>query len=496
VGFQLSFLALAGIFGGLQTGVTEKTTNIFLESAYFNPVAIRKTAKKLGLSTDSSFRFERGTDPENTVYAIKRAALLIKEMAGGSIETEIIDNYPKKLNAHEVNVSYKNIDRLIGKQIPRNTIKAILKNLEINILKEEGDQMDLSVPLYRVDVTREADVIEEILRIYGYNNVEIPEHVNSTITYTPHPDFEKYTNLISDVLSNNGFAEIMCNSISKSAYYEGLKTYPKENTVHIVNPLSSDLNCMRQSLLFNSLETILHNVNRQNSNLKLYEFGNCYYLQGDRDGMEKYREERHLSLVLTGDFVEEGWLEKERETTFYDLKKAIEIIFTRVGLKNVKYTEINNDIFVYGLECKRGNIVFGQFGLVQPKLAKLCDVKKDVFYAEINWDNVVGAVKNSSLTFTELPKFPEVRRDLALLLDKKTPFEKVKDIALKTEKKLLKEINLFDVFEDEKIGRDKKSYAVSFILQDVNATLKDNQIDAIMDKMMKAFEKELKAVIR
>ena len=491
-------VALAGIFGGLESGVTENTKNIFLESAYFNPVTVRKTAKRLGISTDSSFRFERGTDPDNTVYAIKRAATLIKELAGGEIVSEIIDNYPQKIEKKQIAVSFKNIDRLIGKKIEKTLIIKILQNLEIEILEEDKDELRLSVPLYRVDVTREADIIEEILRIYGYNNVEIPDHVNSTLTYTPHPDFEKYTNQIADFLSNIGFTEIMCNSISKSAYYEGIETFSSEKLVKIVNPLSSDLNCMRQNLLFGGLESIVHNINRQNPNLRMYEFGNCYYFdhKNNNTPLDKYSEEKHLAVFICGKITEQSWQDKEKDVTFFELKKYVELIFSKLALNGVKYSEIKNDIFSYGLECSRGKEVYGSFGLLNKTIVKLCDIKVSVFYAEFNWDLIVNAIMNNTVTFKELPKYPEVRRDLALLLDKSVTFDKIQKIAKNTERKLLKQINLFDIFEDEKIGKDKKSYAVSFTLQDKNSTLTDNQIDGIMNKLIKAFEKELNAVIR
>jgi phenylalanyl-tRNA synthetase beta chain len=491
-------VALAGIFGGLESGVSENTKDIFLESAYFNPVTVRKTAKKLGIGTDSSFRFERGTDPENTVYAIKRAALLIKELAGGTINSDIIDAYPVVLKPNTVVVTYANIDRLIGKKLPKETIKKILLNLEMGIVLEDNDSLQLSVPLYRVDVTREADVIEEILRIYGYNNVEIPNHVNSTLTYTPHPNFESYTNKISDLLSSNGFAEIMCNSITKSAYYKDLQTIAENQLVKIVNPLSSDLDCMRYSLLFGMLETILHNVNRQNPNLMMYEFGNCYFQDASKKEhpLDKYREERHLAMAMTGFEVEGSWQAPDKAVTFFSLKQKVEWVFTKMGLYNVQFEPADNDLFLYGMKVYRGNIAFGFLGLLAPGVLNRVGIKNEVFYAELDWDKVVLAVKDNSPGFEELPKFPEVRRDLSLLLDKNIAYEKIRELAFRTEKKLLKEVGLFDVFEGEKIGKDKKSYAVSFVLQDNTATLKDKQIDQIMQKLIHVYEKELNATIR
>ncbi len=493
-------MCIAGVFGGMRSGVTENTKNIFIESAHFNPVYVRKTAKRHDLHTDASFRFERGTDPNITVYALKRAALLIKEMAGGEISSDIVDVYPETVKDYEVELTFKNLKRLIGKEIEKDQVKSILKSLDIKIISESDEKLSLEVPTYRVDVQREVDVIEEILRIYGYNNVEISEHVNSSLSYSQKPDKEKIQNTISDILTANGFNEIMCNSLTKADYYNGLEKYSPGHLVKIYNPLSNDLNVMRQTLLFGGLESIVYNQNRRNPDLKLYEFGNCYYLKSSEseNPLKKYNEEKHLALFITGNKTEESWMQKEEPTSFFTLKSYVENILERLGFNNhdMVQEEYSSDVLTEGLKYRVNNKELVCFGILPKKLLKSFDIDTDVYFAEFQWDNMVKLSSKNSIRYTEIPKYPEVRRDLALLLDKSVKFAQIKDLAYKSEKKLLKKISLFDVYEGEKLGENKKSYAVSFILQDENKTLTDKQIDKIMNNFIRIFESELKAQIR
>jgi len=487
-------MCIAGVFGGIESGVTENTKNVFIESAHFNSVYIRKTAKRHGLHT------ERGSDPNITLYALKRAALLIKEMAGGEISSEIIDVYPNKINECNVELTFKNLKRLIGKEIEKSNVKQILTSLDIKIVSEDQEKLVLEIPTYRVDVTREVDVIEEILRIYGYNNVEISEHVNSCLSYIQYPDKEKIQNTISDLLSNNGFSEIMCNSLTKADYYNESESYKPANLVTIVNALSLDLNVMRQTLLFGGLETIEYNKNRRNKDLKLYEFGNVYQLKDSKNEnpLKNYNEEFHLSLFIYGNKTDESWIVKEEPTSFYLLKSFVENILERLGfdLNKSIINSINNDVFSDGLSYTYNEKVIVEYGILNKKLAKKFDLDSPVYYADFSWDKVLKIIAKHHIRFAELPKYPEVRRDLALLLNKDVQFGKIKDLAFNTERKLLKKVSLFDVYEGEKIGNDKKSYAISFILQDETKTLTDKQIDKIMESFIRVFEKELEAKIR
>ncbi|OFX21997.1 MAG: phenylalanine--tRNA ligase subunit beta [Bacteroidetes bacterium GWA2_31_9b] len=493
-------MCIAGVFGGIESGVTENTKNVFIESAHFNSVFIRKTAKRHDLHTDASFRFERGSDPNATIYALKRAALLIKEIAGGEISSDIVDVYPKKVKECKVELKRKNLDRLIGKKINLRSIRKILSSLDIQILSENADSLFLEIPTYRVDVTREVDVIEEVLRIYGYNNVEISEHVNSSLSYSNHPDKEKIQNTISDLLTFNGFNEIMCNSLTKADYYSNMVSIPETKLVRIVNPLSSDLSVMRQTLLFGGLESIEYNQNRKNRDLKLYEFGKSYYLTDSKseNPLKKYAEDFHLALFITGNKNDENWIVKEQPTSFYQLKSYIESILEKLGfdVNAVETTEIENDIFIEGLSYLYNKNKIVEFGILNKKIQKRFDIDTPIYFAQFAWDNVLKIVAKQTLRYKEIPKYPEVRRDLALLLDKDVRFEKIRDIAYKSERKLLKKVSLFDVFEGEKLGNDKKSYAVSFILQDETKTLTDNQIDKIMNNFIRVFEQELGAKIR
>jgi len=495
-----SGMCIAGVFGGVKSGVSDKTTKIFLESAYFNPVWVRKTAKRHTLSTDASFRFERGVDPNMTVHALKRAALLIKEVAGGSISSDVIDIYPNKVANFEIDVTYQNIHRLIGKQLTKETIKNILIALDIELLSETDEGLKLSVPPYRVDVLREADIIEEILRIYGYNNIEMPSSVNSTIVYAQKPDDHKTKNTIANQLTSQGFSEVMCNSLTKADYYESLESYPRQNVVELANPLSNDLNGMRQTLLFGGLESIQHNVNRRNGDLKFFEFGNTYkYIAGgDKSDLVNYNETQSLALFMVGNKATANWNTPEQSQSFFDLKNQVENILIRLGLSfaDFKEDEIQSDLFSEGLSLMQGDKAVVEFGLVCGKQLKNFNIDVPVLFAEVKWDIILKKSSKKTVTFTEISKFPEVKRDLALVLNKDVKFAQVKQIAQKTEKKLLKSVTLFDVFEGDKIGADKKSYAVSFILQDETKTLNDKQIDKIMSKLMSTYERDLGAQIR
>ncbi len=493
-------MCIAGVFGGIKSGVTENTKNIFIESAHFNSVSVRKTAKRHDLHTDASFRFERGSDPNITVYALKRAVLLIKEIADGEISSEIVDIYPEPVADYKVDLTFRNLKRLIGKEIEKEKVKNILESLDIKIVKENDEKLSLEVPTYRVDVQREVDVIEEVLRIYGYNNVEISDHVNSSLSYSPKPDKEKIQNTISDILSAKGFNEIMCNSLTKADYYNNLESYKSANLVKIFNPLSIDLNVMRQTLLFGGLESIMYNRNRRNPDLKLYEFGNNYYLKDSESEnlLKKYNEEQHLAIFITGNKTEENWITKEEPTSFFLLKTYVENILERLGfdLNQVKSEEVSSDIFVEGLSYQYNKNQLVNFGILNKKLMKAFDIDTKVYFAEFSWDTVLKLSVKNSIRYTEIPKYPEVRRDLALLIDKEVKFADIKELAYKSERKLLKKVSLFDVFEGEKLGANKKSYAVSFILQDENKTLTDKQIDKIINNFIRVFEQELGAQIR
>ncbi len=493
-------MCIGGVFGGIESGVTEQTKNIFLESACFNPVYIRKTSKRHQLNTDASFRFERGTDPNMPVFALKRASMLIKEVAGGTISSPIMDVYPKPVKDFPVDLNYDYVDSLIGKRIERDTIRKILTSLDIKIEQETAEGLKLAVSPYRVDVQRPADVVEEILRIYGYNNVEFSENVHSTLSYLQKPDKEKVVNTISDFLSSNGFNEMFSNSLTKSAYYEGLESYKPENLVFILNPLSQDLNCMRQTLLFGGLEAVLHNVNHKNPDVKLYEFGNTYKKEPQHKDqvLPGYTEELHLALFISGLKFNPNWAGKDEPSTFYYLKAYSENVLQRVGINPQKceMVEFSNDIYAEALTYKLGNQSIGTVGIVNKKLLQAFDLKAPVYYANFNWNKVMKVIQSNKIMFEELPRFPEVRRDLSMVLDKTVTFEQIRTIASKTERKLLKRINLFDVYEGDKIAGGKKSYAVSFILQDLEKTLTDQQIDGIMGKLAHSLEKELGAQIR
>lgn len=488
-------MCIAGVFGGIESGVTEKTKNIFLESAYFNASSVRKSSKRHGLKTDASFRYERGTDPNITVYALKRAALLIKEIAGGKISSEIIDVYPTPIENFKVPFSFEKCDALIGKKIDLELIKIIITSLGIEIEHEGNDALLLSVPPFKVDVQREQDVIEEVLRIYGYNNIEIPTVLNSSLAFAEKPDKEKIQNVVSELLTNNGFSEMMCLSLTKGEYATKLKSLSEDRSVAMMNPLSSDLNVLRQTLLFSGLETIAYNQNRKNADLKLYEFGKTYIaIKGETT---KYIETKHLSVFITGRKQEESWNATNDTMIFYTLKGVVKNILERLGISDVKLTELDSDVFSQGLAFNWNKKLLVEFGEVSKSISsKLMDIKMPVFYADFNWDLILEAMKKASTTYSEVSKFPEVRRDLALLIDKAIQFEQLEQLAYQSEKNILKNVNLFDVYEGDKLPKGKKSYALSFILQDDNATLTDKQIEKIMEKLMKTYQEKVGAEIR
>jgi phenylalanyl-tRNA synthetase beta chain len=479
-------MCIAGVFGGISSGVKQSTSNIFLESAWFNPVSVRKTSKRHGLKTDASFRFERGTDPDMTVTALKRAAILIQELAGGQISSEISDIYPVQAYPFPVELSYKNVSRLIGKIIPADEIRATLSGLGIKIISEDSEGMKLEVPAYKVDVTREVDIIEEVLRIHGYDNVEIPSQIRASLNTTIKPDKEVLQNQIAELLSANGFFEILSNSLTKLSY-----SAEPERAVRILNPLSTDLDVMRQSLLFSGLEAIVYNQNRRNSDLKFYEFGKVYNLD-----QEIYKENLRLSVFLCGSKHTEGWNTKSENTDFYNLKSAVDLIINKLNLKGLSSMENSNPEFSLGISYRKSDKILVEFGAVSKKSLKKLDIGSDVFYADFDWDQIMRSVRNNKITYTEVSKFPSVRRDLSMLLSKEISFEQLNQIAFKTEKSLLKEVNVFDVYVGDKLPEGKKSYALSFLLQDEEKTLTDKQIDAIMQKLILNFKKQAGAEIR
>lgn len=496
-------MCIGGVFGGFDSGIKNQTTDLFLESALFNPVYIRKTARRHGLNTDASFRFERGVDPNGTIYALKRAAMLICELAGGVVSSEIVDVVadPAMLEPFAVTVSYQHINRLIGQTIPKDQIKNILTSLEIAIVGETAEGLDLSVPPYRVDVRREADVIEELLRIYGYNNVEPGTAVKSTLQHASYPDKQKLQNLVSEILTANGFNEIMCNSLTKLTNYEKLTTFKEENCVRIYNPLSNDLNAMRQTLLFGGLETILRNTNFRNSDLKLYEFGNVYFFDGSKtyaNPVKNYSEEEHIGLWLTGNKQHENWVAKAQSVTFFTLRSYLEKILSRLGIAPDKCAikSVSSELFADGLEYSFNNQKIAQLGMVSKGILKQNSLQAEVYYADVHWTQLLNAIKKLKVAYTPLPKFPEVRRDLALLVDQDVTFASIKMWANRTERELLKEVSIFDVYEGQNLPEGKKSYAVSFLLRDDSKTLNDKQIEKVMEKLVVTFQRELKAQIR
>ena len=495
-------MCIAGVFGGLDSGISETTTDVFIESAYFNPVWVRKTAKRFGLNTDSSFRFERGIDPNLQVYAAKRAALLMKELAGGTISSEITDICPVPAADFVFDISFARINALIGKEIPQETVRTILAALEVKILSEHEGRLTVAVPPYRVDVQREADLIEDILRIYGYNNVEIPARVRSTLSYAPKPDRNRLVNLAADFLTDNGFTEIMSNSLTKAAYYEGLAACPPERCVRIINPLSADLNVMRQTLLFNMLEAVCLNINHKNGDLKLYEFGNCYFYdeakRTEENHLAAYSEEYRLAIAVTGIATPQSWNTKPEKASFFTLRAVAEKLLRRFGIDiyALKSEPTQSDLFAEGLTMSLNGKELLQIGVVSNRLRRLTDVKQEVYYLEMNFDALVRSTKKHRIAAEELSKFPEVKRDLALLVDRDVTFAALRSVALATERKLLKNVSLFDVYEGDKLPEGKKSYALSFILEDKTRTLDDKTIERVMANLTRQFEQQCGAQVR
>ena len=497
-------MCIAGVFGGLNSGSTEATKDVFLESAYFHPTWVRKTARRHGLNTDASFRFERGIDPNSVIYCLKLAALMVKELAGGTISCDIKDVCSADFSDFRVDLPYEKVHALVGKTIPAETIKSIVSSLEMKIVEETSEGLVLDVPPYRVDVQRDCDVIEDILRIYGYNNVEIPSALKSCLTVKgEHDKSNKLQNLIAEQLVGCGFNEILNNSLTRAGYYDGLESYPSKNLVMLMNPLSTDLNAMRQTLLFGGLESIAHNANRKNADLKFFEYGNCYYYHEEKKNPEKalaaYTEDYHLGLWVTGKKVANSWAHADEDSSVYELKAYVENIFSRVGLqmRDLVVGVQDSDIYAASLAVyTRGGKLLASLGIVSHKILKGFDIDNEVYFADINWKELLKAIRNVKVNYVELTKFPAVKRDLALLIDKKVQFAEIEKIAYETEKKLLKEVSLFDVYEGKNLEAGKKSYAVSFMLQDENATLNDKQIDKIMQKLIKNLETKLDAKLR
>lgn len=491
-------MCMAGVFGGLESGVTRNTRHVFIESAYFNPVYIRKTARRHGLSTDSSFRFERGADPNITIYALKRAAMLIRQVAGGTISSEIKDVYPKPIEDVTLELEYAFVEDVIGKQISKETIKEILQSLEIKIVAEKEKSVLIDIPSYRVDVIRPIDVVEEILRIYGFNEVEISDTLNSNLNYSNPLRNEKWYNQIADLLTHNGFYEIMTNSLTKVNYYKDNKFYPLENAVQLLNPLSQDLGVMRQTLLFSGLESVAYNLNRQMTDVRMFELGKCYYLpeKSKNEEVKNYVEETNLALFVSGNKEPQSWIVKQDQSTFFFLKRWVDSILTKMNIQPTTLFEEQNTVFAFGLNYFYKNESLVSFGKISHEVMNTLEIKQDVYYAEFKWETLVKLALSKHITFSDLPKFPAVRRDLAMILDKTIQYEQLKQIAQKTCGSLLKEINLFDVYEGKNIEEGKKSYALSFVLQSAEKTLSDEDINNTMNKLMKNFEKEAGAIIR
>ena len=484
-------LCIAGVFGGIESGISEKTTDVFLESAYFNAVSIRKTAKRHTLSTDASFHFERGCDPNITVYALKRASLLIQDIAGGEIASEITDTYPKKIEHFKVDLNFARMDTLIGEKINRDIVKSILTDLEIEIKEETKGGLSLLVPPFRSDVQREVDVIEEILRIYGYNTVAISPKLNSSITYANKINPEQIRNRISDLLSSNGFYESMNNSITKAKYTKFITGLKTNQNVELLNPLSNDLNTMRQSLLFGALENIAYNNNRQQLDIKFFEFGKTYHkVKG------YYKEKQHLFLVSSGRKMNESWNRLNDKVDFFFIKEKVKHVLNSLGIVNTKSEPIILSELSQGLmyTFKKKSLVY--FGRVNSKICKAFDVKSEVFIADFNWDLILELVGHNKTHYKPLNKFPKVRRDLSLLIDKNISFAELKKIAISTDNNILKSVNLFDVYEGNKLPKDKKSYALSFFMEDETKTLTDKYIDKVMGKLIKSFKDKVGAEIR
>ncbi|MDC0858041.1 phenylalanine--tRNA ligase subunit beta [Flavobacteriaceae bacterium] len=484
-------MCIAGVFGGIDSGVTDVTESIFLESAYFNPVSIRKTAKRHGLNTDASFRFERGIDPNITEYALMRASLLITEIAGGEITSDVVDIYPKKIKDHQVILNFQNTTNLIGEEIPRETIKEILTSLEIKINNVTEAGLGMTIPAYRNDVTREADVIEEILRVYGYNNIQFTEKLKASISSNQIVEDYQIQNKISNQLTALGFHEMMGNSLTSPKYVELSDNLSSDHNVEILNPLSNDLSIMRQSMLFNALEALIYNVNRKNSNVKLFEFGKTYH-----NFKEGRQEPKHLSIIVSGLKNNENWTQNSQKSNFFYFKGIVNALLERLGIIYFSEIETKNPIFSEGLAHQIGDKCLVDYGIITKNIASNFDIDSEVFYADFKWDNILEQIVTENFKLKTIPKFPKVKRDLALLLDKNVSFDSIRESAIKSERNLLKNINLFDVYTGDKLPENKKSYAISFTLQDEKKTLTDKQIDKIMKKLQQNFEKDFGATLR
>ena len=495
-------MCIGGVFGGLDSGISDTTVNVFLESAYFNPVSIRRSAKRHGLSTDASFRFERGIDPNIQVYALKRAALMMRELAGGKISSEIIDLNPTPAEDFVFDVNLDRVNSLIGKAIPESTVRTILDALEVKIVKEDGRTLTVAVPPYRVDVQREADLVEDILRIYGYNNVEIPQAVHSTLSYAPRPDKNKLINIAADHLAATGYTEIMSNSLTKAAYYDGLTSYKAEECVKIMNPLSADLNVMRQTLLFNALEAVALNINHRTLDLRLFEMGNCYRFhpeveQGENP-LARYSESYRIGIAVTGQDATPSWNVKAAKSSFYTLRSTVEKLLRRFGIDiyTLRSESSQSDLYSDAIAYTQGPKTVVEMGIVSPAVLAKFDIKQAVYYAEIDFDLIVRAAKKQRIAVEELSRFPEVKRDLALLVDKGVTFSELRNIAFATEKKLLKRVTLFDVYEGDKLPEGKKSYALGFTLEDKNQTLNEKTIEKTMANLQRQLEAKAGAQVR
>lgn len=497
-------MCIAGILGGKGSGTYDSTKNVLFESAYFNPTTIRKSARRHGLNTDASFRFERGIDPNGVIYALKQAAILAKELAGGTVSMEIKDVNTAPVSNFHIHLDYKYLNNLIGKTIPRETVKDILSSLEIQLSNETEDGVDLAVPPYRVDVKRPCDIAEEILRIYGYNNVQIPTSIKSSLTIKGEEDrSNKLQNLISEQLTAQGFNEILNNSLTKAIYYDSLESYPLKKCVRLLNPLSEDLCVLRQTLLFGGLESLRFNINHKSPNLKMYEFGKTYsFKSNEKDESNRlgaYSEELHLGLWITGNMIENSWTNKNQQYSFYNIKAYVENIFTRLGVNIglMFFKEFTSDLYSSALQITdRNEKVYATMGIISNKVLKLAELKAQIFYADINWQLLMKKNRKNIVSYKEISKFPSVSRDLALLLDKKITFQEIEAVAYQTERNLLKKIELFDVYEGNNLPENKKSYAINFTLQDPNKTLTDKQIDKVMKALMNNFKHKLQADLR
>ncbi|NOS91630.1 MAG: phenylalanine--tRNA ligase subunit beta [Cyclobacteriaceae bacterium] len=489
-------MCIAGVFGGMNSGITEKTTNVFLEGAYWSPSVIRKTGMHHGLKTDASFRFERGTDPNGTVYAVKRAALLIQELAGGEIASEVVDIYPTKIENRIIEVKDKNVNRLIGKALSRDVIFGILESLDIQITDKKEDRFTVSVPPYRVDVMQEADVVEEILRIYGFNQIELTEIAGTDyLASFPAKDINKFKRIVGEMLTGNGFFEILTNSLTNAAYQQKHQLTFAGEPVEILNKLSEEQGILRQTMLFTGLEVVAYNVNRKQKDVKLFEFGKIYWKDAAKSGQEKYQEEERLALYLSGSFETENWQNASRAVSYYDLAQQVAHILQKSCVENTKQEPLTDALFEFGVKITKGNKEIGRIGKVKTALAKDFGIKQEIFYADLN-TSLLFKVANPKFVVTEVPKFPEVRRDLSLVLDKQVTFAEIKELVASTEKQLVKELIAFDVYEGDKIPQGKKAYALGFTLLDETKTLTDEEIDKTMNKLMAAFEQKMGAVIR